>query len=99
MCYSVLQASAALPSTPRPQAISPVAPSPTPFRCPHAVHRWPSVDSGLGIRDDEVNGCDPASSARIGASGGRGSIQNPPHRSHAAQNRGVYGLRWYPPSE
>ena len=35
------------PSTPRPQAISPVAPSPTPFRCPHAVHRCPSVDSGL----------------------------------------------------
>ena len=32
----------------------------------------------------------------IGASGGRGSIQNPPHRGHAAQNRGVYGLRWYP---
>ena len=27
------------------QAISPVAPSP-PFRCPHAVHRCPSVDSG-----------------------------------------------------
>ena len=24
-----------------------VAPSPTPFRCPHAVHRCPSVDSGL----------------------------------------------------
>ena len=35
------------PSTPRPQAISPVAPSPTPFRCPHAVHPCPSVDSGL----------------------------------------------------
>ena len=29
------------------QAISPVAPSPL-FRCPHAVHRCPSVDSGLG---------------------------------------------------
>ena len=29
------------------------------------------------------------------ASGGRGSIQNPPHRGHAAQTRGVYGLRWY----
>ena len=28
------------------QAISPVAPSPL-FRCPHAVHRCPSVDSGL----------------------------------------------------
>ena len=27
--------------------IYPVAPSPTPFRCPHAVHRCPSVDSGL----------------------------------------------------
>ena len=27
------------------QAISPVAPS-SPFRCPHAVHRCPSVDSG-----------------------------------------------------
>ena len=27
-------------------AISPVAPSPT-CRCPHAVHRCPSVDSGL----------------------------------------------------
>ena len=39
----------ALPSTPRPQAISPVAPSPTPFRCPHAVHPCPSVDSGLGM--------------------------------------------------
>ena len=36
------------PSTPRPQAISPVAPSPTPFHCPHAVHPCPSVDSGLG---------------------------------------------------
>ena len=24
----------------------PVAPSPTPFRCPHAVHPCPSVDSG-----------------------------------------------------
>ena len=35
------------------QAISPVAPSPL-FRCPHAVHRCPSVDSGLDevIRDD-----------------------------------------------
>ena len=32
---------------PQPQAISPVAPSPTPFRCPHAVLRCPSVDSGL----------------------------------------------------
>ena len=32
----------------RAQAISPVAPSPTPFRCPHAVHPCPSVDSGLG---------------------------------------------------
>ena len=41
--------SARLPSTPRPQAISPVAPSPTPFRCPHAVHRCPSVDSGLAL--------------------------------------------------
>ena len=30
------------------QAISPVAPSP-PFRCSHAVHRCPSVDSGLGV--------------------------------------------------
>ena len=30
------------------QIISPVAPS-SPFRCPHAVHRCPSVDSGLGI--------------------------------------------------
>ena len=30
------------------QAISPVAPSPL-FRCPHAVHRCPSVDSGLRI--------------------------------------------------
>ena len=28
------------------QAISPVAPS-SPFRCPHAVHRYPSVDLGL----------------------------------------------------
>ena len=32
-------------------------------------------------------------------SGERGSIQNPPHRGHAAQTRGVYGLRWYPLSE
>ena len=31
------------------QAISPVAPSPL-FRCPHAVHRCPSVDSGLGLQ-------------------------------------------------
>ena len=30
-----------------------------------------------------------ASSARIGANGGRGSIQNPPHRGHAAQTRGA----------
>ena len=29
------------------QAISPAVPSP-PFCCPHAVHRCPSVDSGLG---------------------------------------------------
>ena len=28
------------PPLPQPQAISPVAPSPTPFRCPHALHRW-----------------------------------------------------------
>ena len=27
----------------------PVAPSPTPFRCPHAVHPCPSVDSGLAL--------------------------------------------------
>ena len=44
---TVITKAAGLPSTPRPQAISPVAPSPTPFRCPHAVHRCPSVDSGL----------------------------------------------------
>ena len=31
------------------QAISPVAPSPL-FRCPHAVHRCPSVDSGLEVK-------------------------------------------------
>ena len=31
------------------QAISPVAPSPL-FRCPHAVHRCPSVDSGLDFK-------------------------------------------------
>ena len=48
-CAATGRPSSGLPSTPRPQAISPVAPSPTPFRCPHAVHRCPSVDSGLGI--------------------------------------------------
>ena len=38
------------------QAISPVAPSPL-FRCPHAVHRCPSVDSELSmIRDMETLG-------------------------------------------
>ena len=30
-----------------------------------------------------------ASSARIGASGARGSIQNPPHRGHAAKTMGA----------
>ena len=45
--FSLVKTVRRLPSTPRPQAISPVAPSATPFRCPHAVHRCPSVDSGL----------------------------------------------------
>ena len=39
--------SADLPTPNGTQAISPVAPSP-PFRFPQAVHRCPSVDSGLG---------------------------------------------------
>ena len=34
------------PIYPKTPGISPVAPSPTPFRCPHAVHPCPSVDSG-----------------------------------------------------
>ena len=45
------------------QAISPVAPSPL-FRCPHAVHRCPSVDSGLGYHTADSR---PLSGSRCGA--------------------------------
>ena len=48
-CAHASHTSGGCSSTPRAQAISPVAPSPTPFRCPHAVHPCPSVDSGLGL--------------------------------------------------
>ena len=44
-----LQAARRPPAYPnQARIIAPVAPSPL-FRCPHAVHRCPSVDSGLGI--------------------------------------------------
>ena len=45
-----LQAARRPPAYPnQARIIAPVAPSPL-FRCPHAVHRCPSVDSGLQVR-------------------------------------------------
>ena len=65
------------------QAISPVAPSPL-FRCPHAVHRCPSVDSGLAKMGEYVANAPYALAGGVGLALGAAVLAS----------LGSFGFRW-----
>ena len=59
--------------------------------------RWPAgASKRWGLRPGPPGPGPPASfAACFGPAGAVEASRNSPHRGHAAQNRGAYGLRWY----